>query len=269
MKKFILMSGILTLCGLSALVCSCKDARVGQPHVAGILDGPLPADAAPARVLEAMAGAERFHQYEIMDDTLGSVSVWCIGEVDTTATEGYGIVVMKGTTSTTFPHIRNTRQPLARYDRTTDVLWLAGSAMEGTGVQVERLYQIRFSQNDSAYIAHVVEPYDLQQQLCQRLGYSIDGQQVTLYDGNRLIATATNSISDMGGFDEEQPLWIGEQMEYDLSGVAPRLLVTPGVKFTTGLVLTYDDMPMLCAPLSIGDDGKVSIGDLETAERPF
>ena len=67
----------------------------------------------------------------------------------------------------------------------------------------------------------------------------------------------------MGGFDSEQPLWIGEQIEYDLSGDTPRLLITPGVKFTTGLVLTYDDMPTLSAPISIDGEGKVNIGEIK------
>ena len=152
---------------------------------------------------------------------------------------------------------------MASYDKDHNTLWFTCNAMSGTGIQVDRLYQIRFGDNDIAYIAFSVEPYDLQQQLCQRLGYSIDGEKITLWDGAREIATVTNTVTDMGGFDNEQPVWIGEQIGFDLSGSAPRLLVTPGVKFTTGLVLTYDDMPTLSAPLSIADDGTVSIGDLE------
>ena len=66
----------------------------------------------------------------------------------------------------------------------------------------------------------------------------------------------------MGGFDSEQPVWIGEQIQYDLSVDVPCLLVTPGVNFTTGLVLTYDDMPTLKATVTIGEDGSVNIGDL-------
>ena len=151
---------------------------------------------------------------------------------------------------------------MARFIEKDNVLWLSCSAMEGTGVAVERLYQIRFDEEDKAYIALSIDPYDLQQQLCQRLGYSIEGEQVTFYDGGREIARATNTVTDMGGFDNEQPLWIGEQIKYDLSGDAPRLLFTPGIKFTTGLVLTYDDMPTLAAPLTISGDGEVSIGDI-------
>ena len=67
----------------------------------------------------------------------------------------------------------------------------------------------------------------------------------------------------MGGFDSEQPVWIGEQIQYDLSGTTPQLLVTPGIKYTTGLVLTYDDMPTLSASITLTDDGQVNIGKLE------
>ncbi len=258
-----MMAAILILCGASVFVCSCnKGATAEYPYVSGTLDNALEPDSAPSWVMEAMERAERFHCYEIMCDTAHTISVEAIGEVDNTPTEGYGIVVEKGAVSTNFLNLRNSRNPMARFIEKDNVLWLSCSAMEGTGVAVERLYQIRFDEEDKAYIALSIDPYDLQQQLCQRLGYSIEGEQVTFYDGGREIARATNTVTDMGGFDNEQPLWIGEQIQYDLSGDAPRLLFTPGIKFTTGLVLTYDDMPTLAAPLTISGDGEVSIGDI-------
>lgn len=73
----------------------------------------------------------------------------------------------------------------------------------------------------------------------------------------------------MGGLDCEQLLWIGEQMVYDLSTTTPSLLVKPGVKFITGLVLTYDDMPTLTAPLKMAAHGSVSIDDVEQIVFPF
>ena len=266
-----MLATILTLCGCSIGLSSCKSGKnvseTSYPLVAGTLEEAVKSDSAPARILEAMEKAERFHSYEIMSDTLHSVCVEAIGEVDSTPTEGYGIVVEKGTSSTTFHNLSNARQPKARYDTKTGTLWFANCAMWGTGVQVERLYQIHFDKGDKAHIANTIDPYDIQQQLCQRLGYSIEGEQVTLYDSGREIARATNTITDMGGFDSEQPLWIGEHIQYDLSGNAPLMLITPGVKFTTGLVLTYDDMPTLAAPLAISKDGKVSIGELKEYEK--
>jgi hypothetical protein len=262
MKKIFLLSSAVFLA--LVIFTACKGTVSEHPFVAGTLDGPLPADSAPAQVLEALEKAERLHQYEIMSDTANNISVEAIAEADMTPTEGYGIVVVKGATSTTFPNLRNARQPMANYDPETGILWLTSSAMEGTGIAVERLYQICFDEEDKAYIAHTVEPYDIQQSLLERLGYGIEGQQIMLYDGEREIASATNTVTDMGGFDDEQPVWIGEQIQYDLDGETPQLLVTPGIKYTTGLVLTYDDMPTLTAPITINEDGKVSIGELKT-----
>lgn len=255
----------ILICGISMWFSSCNSCSNGPATdyspMSGTLDGTLEPDSAPARVREAMERAERFHCYEIMCDTVHDICVEAIGEVDNTASEGYGIVVEKGAASTTFPNLRNSRSPMAQYDERNKVLWLSCSAMEGTGVRVERLYLIRFYDDDKAYVAHSVDPYAVQQELCRRLGYSIEGERVTIYDGGREIAQVTNTTTDMGGFDDEQPLWIGEQMWYDLSGDTPRLLVTPGIKFQTGLVLTYDDMPTLTAPLTINKSGMVVIGD--------
>ena len=266
-----MIAAIVTLCGCEVLFCSCKSSskatETSYPLVAGTLEAPLNPDSAPAKVMEAMERAERYHNYEIMSDTAHELCVEAIGEVDSTSTEGYGIVVEKGAASTSFLNLSNARQPKARYDAKTGTLWFANSAMWGTGVQVERLYLMRFDKNNKAHIVYTIDPYDIQQQVCQRLGYSIEGEQVTLYDSGREIAQAKNTITDMGGFDSEQPLWIGEQIQYDLSGDTPRLLITPGVKFTTGLVLTYDDMPTLSAPLTISEDGKVSIGELKEHKK--
>ena len=261
MKKIVLLFTAVILAVV--IFTACKGTVSEHPFVAGTLDGPLPADSAPAQVLKALEKAERLHQYEIMSDTANSISVEAIAEADMTSTEGYGIVVVKGATSTTFPNLRNARQPMANYDPETGILWLTSSAMEGTGIAVERLYQIRFDEEDKAYIAHTIEPYEIQQVLLKRLGYCIEGQQIMLYDGENAIATAVSTVTDMGGFDSEQPVWIGEQIQYNLSGTTPQLLVTPGIKYTTGLVLTYDDMPTLSASITISNDGQVNIGKLE------
>lgn len=263
-----LTSVILVFCVTSLFFsfcssCSNNGSAPGYTYVSGVLDGSLIPDSAPERVLKAIEQAERFHCYEIMSDTAHALCVEAIGEVDTTPTEGYGIVVEKGAASTTFPNLRNSRNPTARYDGKNNELWLACSVMEGTGVQVERLYLIRFDDNDKAHIAYTVDPYDLQQQLCQRLGYIIDGNKITLCDSkNPAIARSTNTMTDMGDIDNEHPLWIGEQIQYHLSGNVPSLLVTPGLKFTSSPMLIYDDMPTLIAPLTITESGNVSIGDL-------
>lgn len=75
------------------------------------------------------------------------------------------------------------------------------------------------------------------------------------------------SIKDMGSFDDEQPLWIGEQLYYDVSSGDPKIIFIPGVKFTTGQVLLYDDMPELSAPFTVDENGVFSIHEITAIEK--
>ena len=253
-------ASILALCALTLSLISCG-TRITISPVAGTMDGPVAADPAPSAVEEAIEHAAHFNQYEIM--SAEGISVEAISEADATPTEGYGIIVVKEGVSTKFPNLRNSRSPKAKYDKEKETLWLTSSLMEGTGVQVDWLHQIVFDEDGMADIAWSINPYDVQVALLDRLGYSIDGQDITLWDDTNMIATVTNTVTNMGGFDDEDPVWVGEQITYDISGPTPLLLVTPGVKFTTGLVLTYDDMPTIAAPLIFGDEGTVNIGEFE------
>ena len=250
---------LFCICGASALMTSCQTKNAGIRLVAGTLDAPLPADTAPQHVQEAYGKALKVHPFDILSDEANSISVCGIGEVDTTSTEGYGIMVTKGATSTTFLNIRNTRQPMACYDAQTGNLWFTSSAMEGSGVRVEWLYQIRFHDNDSAYVAAVVNPYDVQQALCQRLGYTLDGDSVTLYDGVTLLKT----LPDREGLGESLLLFIGEQLFYDLTGDQVQLQVVPGVKLADSPVLIYDDMPTLSLPVTLSGEGTPAFGEFQ------
>lgn len=247
---------LAALCGLFA---SCT-AGVDVKNVCGTLDAPVPEDTVPAPVLEGMSRAMARHECEIMSDAASAVSVSAIVEVGGQGTAGLGLVVAKGRVSTTFPQIRHTRQPRAVYDSVADVLWLAASAMAGTGVQVERLYQVRF-QGDSAVIGATIDPYDVQQAFCRRLGYSTDGAHVTLYADGETLCTVENSVTGMGRMDEEA-VWIGEQICYLLGDGAPRVCLTPGVKFASGPVLFYDDMPPLTADITLTADGSLRLGPI-------
>jgi len=267
--KLLTSTATIMLLGCTiAFNSSCTDTDATRMP-AGTIDGPITQSAIPPHVLKAIDEATILHQYEIMSDTANDVSVSCIGEADTIPTEGYGIVVVKGSTSTTFADLRNARQPLAHYDTSSGSLWLVTSAMEGTGVAVERLYQLRFDHEDHAHIAMTIDPYDMQQTLLQRLRYTIRQQDITLYDGNRQLCTIAVDTTDMGGLDADQPLWIGEQLIYDISTSTPRVLITPGVKFTNGPVLTYDDMPTLSAPISSDTGSTFTIGDLDIDQHPY
>jgi hypothetical protein len=106
----------------------------------------------------------------------------------------------------------------------------------------------------------------VQQELIKRIGYTIDGDNVALYDGDKVLTTVTNTLSDMGGFDEENPMWIGEQLYYDVSGNEPKVIFVPGLRFTTGPMLYYDDMPDLSATLSIDANGGLTIHEISKNE---
>ena len=138
--------------------------------------------------------------------------------------------------------------------------WTTAVVMHGTGVHVEQLCQVGYK-GDCAYVAASVDPYDVQQAFCQRLGYTIDGEQITLYLDDAPITTVTNTVTDMGGFDNVA-VWVGEQIRYDLGGKQPRVCITPGVKFVVGLILHYDDMPTFTAAVNLSE-GEVELSDIK------
>ena len=267
MKRKYFISLAKAIIAMGMMTAGCKTASVETKQMAGTMEEPVPSDTMPDNVQQALAKATKYHSHELMNDTTNEICVVSIDEMDETSTEGYGIQVTKGAMSTTFPNIRNTREPQATYNAKTGDLWLTSSAMEGTGVRVEWLHQIRFGENELAYVKTEVNPYGVQQELLQRLGYTIEGETITIYDGGKQLATVKNTVTDMGGFDDEQPLWIGEQLYYDVSGDEPKVIFTPGVKFTTGLVLTYDDMPELSAPLTIDENGLFTIHEIAVAKE--
>ena len=259
-KTFIHLT--LALIAVGVTLAGCKNAGEELKQVAGTLEGPVPSDVMPDPVQQAFVKAVKYHSHDLLDDTANDIYVSCIDEIDQASSEGYGITVTKGALSTTFPEIRHTREPQARYNAGTGDLWLTSPAMEGTGVRVEWLHQVRFGDNDLAYVKTTVDPYGVQQELLQRLGYKIKGETISLYDGDKLLATVTNSVKDMGTFDEEQPIWIGEQLYYDLSSADPQVVFTPGVKFTSGFVLAYDDMPELSAPFTLDENGLFTLHEI-------
>ncbi len=266
MKKISFVTSVLFL-AISLMVASCNSTTIDTKPMAGTLDSPLQSDSIPANVQKAMDNALKLHYHEVMSDTAANIAVFSIDEIDQTPSEGFGFVVTKGTVSTNFLNIINTRQPQAKYNAKTGDLWLTSCAMSGTGVNVEKLYQIRFQEDGKAYIKTELNPYAVQQELLKRIGYTVDGENVTIYDGDKVLKTITNTITDMGGFDDECPMWIGEQLYYDLSGDEPKLVFVPGVKFTTGLALLYDDMPDFSAPISIDKSGNLTIHEITVVDN--
>ena len=250
----------------AALACCCKD---GIKPVKGTMDGPIVIPPAPAKVHEAMPLAYMERYENIFRDNENGVSVWslvnCNPEV---SSEGYGIHVIKDKVVSYFPDIYHGNNPHASYDPAAGDLWLACGVMEGTGVEVEKPYLIRFKEDNSAFIAREIDPFTLQELLIERLGGKTCGKRITLYDNGRKIAVAKNTVTGMGGFDSDNPLWVGEQIRFKSEGDGLHVIFTPGIKYTTGLVLTYDDMPDLCAKITLEDDENITLGDISVCGEP-
>lgn len=109
----------------------------------------------------------------------------------------------------------------------------------------------------------IINLYDVQQALSSRLGYSIKGEDITFYVDDKAVSTVTNTITEMGGFDDDA-IWIGEQMSLEKresGGLQVR--VTPGMKFITGLVLHYENMPTFTAEVTLSDAGELTLTNLQ------
>ena len=104
--------------------------------------------------------------------------------------------------------------------------------------------------------------YDVQKALCSRLGYSVEGEDITFYVDGEAVSTVTNTITDMGGFDDDA-IWIGEQMSLEKGADGLQVRVTPGVKFITGLVLHYENMPTFTADVTLSDAGELTLTNLQ------
>lgn len=264
-------AAILLVCGIG-IFTSCQG---GTPlrKVNGVLEAPVAdmayekedAYMAPEIVENAYAHTVKVHTFELMSDTANHISVDGIGELDNGfSTEGYGVMITKNATSTSFHGIRNSRQPRAFYDAATGSLWLTSCVMEGTGTNVEKLYKMQFgTADDSARIVLTVNPYQMQQKLISHLNYSLKEDQLTFYANGLEIASVQTAVKDMGVQGAEQLVWIGEQLSYDLADGHPRVCFVPGVKISAGQVLSYDKMPTLSAAINLKPDGTYTLSDFQ------
>ena len=238
---------------MCAMMTGCKNNT--QQPVSGTMEKAVAVDGAPQAVADLMKNVVIDDRYEtLMEDKTTGVSVWSLMKCsDEVSSEGYGFVVAKGDVKTALPQMRHGRMPRARYDTATGDLWVLGSDAEGTGINVERPYLLRFDQDGYASIAYSIDPYEMQEALCKVLTYSIDGQDITFYANGEKLTTVTSHIEDMGGFMDDA-IYIGEQIAYGIEG--PLMVqVTPGVNFVVGKVLHYDDMPTICATVTLTDGG--------------
>ena len=250
MKQWLMIAAVVALCGM---MTGCKGNA--QRPVNGTMEEAVAPGDAPQAVVDLMKHVNIDDRYEtLMEDKTTGVSVWSLLKCsDEVSSEGYGIVVGKGDVQTALPQLRHGRMPRARYDAATGELWILGSDMEGTGVNVERPYLLHFDDNGYASIVNSIDPYEMQQALCKALTYSIDGQEITFYAEGKELIKATNTIEDMGGFMDDA-IYIGEQFSYGIEGPIT-VHVTPGVNFVVGKVLHYDDMPTISATVTMTESG--------------
>ena len=225
----------------------CKE-NVNIHPVSGTMEEAVQVDSVPAMVREVLTeNTPQDLMENILNDEENRVGVWSLMQcAPDVSAEGFGILVVKNGVSTALPELQHGRNPQAWYDDAQGVLWLTCGVMEGTGVAVEELNALRFDDNGQAYVAWTLNPYDVQQTLCERLSFSVSGNDITFYDNKKKLATVTNTVTDRGNILDDA-VWIGEQIGYELGADGPMLCVVPGLNFTTGLVLSYDDMPTLTA----------------------
>lgn len=261
MKKwFMIATTLVAMC--ATMGCSKHNAQL---PVKGTMEEAVAPGEAPQAVVDLMKHVNIDDCYEtLMEDKTTGVSVWSLLKCsDEVSSEGYGIVVGKGDVKTALPQIRHGRMPRAHYDAATGDLWILGSDMEGTGVNVERPYLLRFGEDGYATIVNSIDPYEMQQALYKALTYSINGQEITFYAEGKELAKATNTVEDMGGFMDDA-IYIGEQISYGIEGPIT-VHVTPGVNFVVGKVLHYDNMPTITATVNLTDNG-ITLSDFKAEQ---
>lgn len=255
------VTGAMALCGT---MTGCK-SDAGRP-VNGTIENATSVGDAPQAVHDAMVKVTLDERYEtVMEDKTTGVSVYSLLNCgDTVSSEGYGMVVTRGDITTALPKLRHGRMPRARYDQATGNMWIVGSDMEGTGVNVERPYLLRFGDDGYASIVTSIDPYQMQQALCKELTYSIKGDEITFMAHGQPLITVTNHIHDMGEIMDDA-IYVGEQIAYDITS-ALTVQVTPGLNFVTGKILHYDDMPTITATVDLSDDGQFTLSDFKAEQ---
>ena len=259
-QQWLMVAAVMALCGT---MTGCKGNA--QRPVNGTMEEAVAPGEAPQAVVDLMKHVNIDDCYEtLMDDKTTGIGVWSLMKCsDTVSCEGYGMVIGKGDVKTALPQLRHGRMSRARYDAATGDLWILGSDLEGTGVNVERPYLLRFGDDGYATIVNSIDPYEVQQTLCKVLTYSIDGQDITFYNEGKPLTTVTNHIEDMGGFMDDA-IYIGEQIAYSIEGPLT-VQVTPGINFVVGKVLHYDDMPTITATVNLTDNG-ITLSDIKAEQ---
>ncbi|MBR5171267.1 MAG: hypothetical protein IKW85_11980 [Muribaculaceae bacterium] len=263
MKQWLMVAAVVALCGT---MTGCKGNA--QRPVNGTMEEAVAPGEAPKAVVDLMKHVNLDDRYEtLIEDKTTGVAVYSLLNCgDTVSSEGYGMVVAKGDVKTALPQLRHGRMPRARYDAATGDLWILGSDTEGTGVNVERPYLLRFGDDGYASIVNSIDPYQMQEAMRKVLTYSIKDQEITFYCEGKEIAKATNTMEDMGGFMDDA-IYIGEQIYYSIEGPLT-VHVTPGMNFVVGKVLQYEGMPTISATVTLDEKGNITLSNFEAVKEP-
>lgn len=261
MKKTSISALVAASVFLGTVLAACQSQPTPRMYpVVGTIDAPLLADTAPQKVRAAIdkCGVDCFER--VMYNEPNDISVWALQRCGRdVSSDGYGIVIEREKVRTSFPDIHHGRNPLADYEVLGDDLYLTCGAMEGTGVLTERYYKFGFNYANKANLVYSIDPYEVQQVLCSRLGYTVNGNQITLYYKDCKLYTYTGNVKHTDDDAIDSLIWIGEQMRYQLNDNWPIVLVTPGLKSPDSQVLAYDGMPTLKVELHTDDTGRFLI----------
>jgi len=262
MKQWLTVAAVAALCG--TMMTGCEDKGSAQLPVNGTMEEALAQGEAPKAVVDLMKRGNLDDRYEtVMEDKATGVAVYSLLKCeDTISSEGYGMVIAKGDVKTAMPQMVHGRMPRARYDAATGDLLIVGGVMEGTGVNVERPYLLRFGDDGYASIVNSIDPSEMQEAWRKALTSSINGQEITFYANGKPLTTVTNHVEDMGGFMDDA-IYIGEQISYSIEGPLT-VHITPGVNFVVGKVLLYDDMPTFSATVALDQNTQgINLGEIK------
>ena len=190
----------------------------------------------------------------VYGDFESDISVWVMingGDQEFFASKG--VIIRKDGKNTCFPNVYHGNNALAALNEENGDIIFAGGYMEGTGTHIEVLYLFKLNQDGIYEINNVVSPFEIQNEIIDKIDYSIEGNEITFIKDNKAISNVTNLEDGMGMLEE---IWVGEQISYEFDDDNNiKVSVVPGKKFVTGLVLLYDDMPTFEAKVRLTDNG--------------
>lgn len=190
----------------------------------------------------------------VLQDSENDVTVWNLMRIPGTEDHSYsGIAIRKGGVITGLPYVVHGYFSSARFDSKTGILWYSGTGASGTGIHKEELYRIEFDASEAARVTCHIEPIPIQERFIKGLTYTVRDSVITLWKDDAPLFETNAMVEGLGEYDREA-VWIGDQIRYDISGTTPSAILSPGVRFVSGPVLSYEGMPDLRAELDIKPD---------------